>query len=1144
MKVSFKDQRLHNDQNENSIEIKQVKAKGFLMTILGTISLMVSAHAQETPIESDTPIYELSPFEVSVSENVGYLATSSLAGTRINSDLRDLGAAISVITKEFIEDTGVTSIDELLVYTTGTEVGGAYGNFTNSSTSVGRALQQSNRSNPEGNTRIRGLVSAETSRDFFITDFGFDSFNVERVDISRGPNSILFGVGSPGGVIDYSMKRPNLSNSRNEVSVRIGQRGSHRETGDFNAVLIEDRLAVRLNVLNETTNFRQEPAYENDQRIHGAIEGILFENKQSNFLGTTKIKGNFEVAELKTTPPNVIAPTDNIRHWYNAPNVAAIEAQTGRTAPSRYTDGSFVSQALHDKFGANDPFMGSLARRLPYFIAIAPIYNHPINGNPPNIGFSNPALADIQAAEGRVQGSRAFDWLMQSNLVEEAWTSGFTAQTFQNTDIYDFKNQLITGTLESRQDDFENISISLEQLFLENKAGLEFSYNRQSLDRRTVFPFSTAGLPRSGDVWVDNNLWLGNGEPNPNVGRPFMISRAWGNHALSEIDRNTSRVTGFYNLDFREMLDGDVGKWLGRHVFSGIAERAEREILNRDWRMAVSSDEINMQTALNGLKNSQRRQLHAGFYVGPDLRGVGSYNDVRLDGFIDVDPITPQNGYSFKTFIRDPATDTIRNVTAYADEFLNSGSASKRIIDTEAITLQSYLLDDYVVALYGYRSDHVRDTLNVGGGRLADGAFDPENLILKDSPDLDAKGDTSTFSIVVHLPEEYLFELPFGADLSVFWSESENFQPTGFRQDVFLNSIAPPNGETTEKGFNLSFMENRYNFRVNWFETKNSNISLAGNLATGATNTISQWLNTYLEAKRLEVPFGFAANGNPTGIDQYYDNYDEVIQTLLDLVPEPLKAARNLRVEGAGVGLDNVEQDPVPGLASTSSFVAEGVEVEFIANPTDRWRISMNVAKQETVQSGSGAELQAYYSQIRQSLVDANLWDTDVSDNPSTTGDTTFKQRLTRDFLNPLASVAAKDGTASQEQRKWRANLVTAYQFTEGGFLKGFEIGGALRWQDKAAVGYPIILVESEGDVLQQPNLSSPYFAPSSINGDIFARYRKRLSDRIDWTVQLNLRNLIGDQDLIPEVINPDGSNAVMRIPVERAIFLTNTFEF
>ena len=121
---------------------------------------------------------------------------------------------------------------------------------------------------------------------------------------------------------------------------------------------------------------------------------------------------------------------------------------------------------------------------------------------------------------------------------------------------------------------------------------------------------------------------------------------------------------------------------------------------------------------------------------------------------------------------------------------------------------------------------------------------------------------------------------------------------------------------------------------------------------------------------------------------------------------------------------------------------------------------------------------------------------------------------------------------------------MTAYQFSESDFLKGFEVGGAVRWQDKAAAGYPIHLVESEGDILQQPDLANAYYTPATWNGDLFARYRKQLTDKIDWTVQLNLRNILGDQDLIAEVINPDGSNAAIRIPPERAIYLTNTFEF
>ena len=1094
--------------------------------------------AQENATEEES-FYELSPFEVSASENVGYLATASLAGTRINTDLRDLGAAISVVTREFLDDTGVTGIDELLVYTTGTEVGGAFGNFTNSNTANGgRPLQQSNRADPEGNTRIRGLVSAELSRDFFITDFGFDTFNVERVDISRGPNSILFGVGSPGGVIDYSMKRPLLGAGRNEVSVRIGQRGTHRETGDFNVVLIEDRLAIRINLLNETTNYRQEPAYEDDQRIFGAIEGILFENRQSNFLGATRIKANFETAEVKATPPNVVAPTDNVIDWYQVPNFAAITAQTGASAPSRYTDGSFVSQALHDQFGTGAPFKGSLAQNLPWFISIGQIYSDPTDGKASLVGFPDSVNADLQAIEARIAGS--FDWRMQTNLVEETWTTGFTARTFQNTDIYDFQNQLITGTLESRQDDFENVTIALEQLFLENKAGLEFSYNRQSLERRTEFPFSNF---RSYDVWMDNNLWFGNGEPNPNVGRPFMVSRAWGEYSQSKTERDTVRATGFYEFDFEETFDGSWAGWLGRHVFSGIVERSKRDILSRSFGMATSSDEADMRVVLNANLDGARSQHHAGFYVGPDLRGVSSYDAVRLSGVIDV-PVA-KNGDRFRTFIYDPVDKQTKNITAYPEEYLQSGSARARVIDSEAISMQSYFFDGYLVGLLGYRTDSVQDTINVGGPRLPSGALDPASLLLNDEPSLDASGNTVTKSLVAHFPEAYLFDLPAESDLSVFYNESENFQPTGFRQNVFLETIAPPTGSTREYGFQFSFLDNKYSLRTNWYETLNKNVSLRGSLASASVATVAQWATHLKEAQQIGVPFGFTVNGDESGLADYYDNYDQVIDVILnDLVPEPMASARNLRLADNGIGLSNIVSDSVEGLTSTSNFVAKGVEFEFVANPTTNWRIALNAAKQETVQSGSGLDLQLYYSELKQNVIDANLWDTDILDGPNVNGVITYKQRLTRDRLNPLAAITAQDGTVSKEQRKWRWNMVTNYQFQDGGFLKGFEVGGAVRWQDKAAVGYPIILVESEGDILQQPNLSNPFFTPSTWNGDLFVRYKRQLTNRIHWTAQLNLRNVFGDQDLTPEVINPDGSNAVIRIPVERAFFLTNTFSF
>ena len=48
----------------------------------------------------------LSPFEVKAEEDNGYVATETLAGTRIRTDLKDVASAISVVTKEFMRDIG------------------------------------------------------------------------------------------------------------------------------------------------------------------------------------------------------------------------------------------------------------------------------------------------------------------------------------------------------------------------------------------------------------------------------------------------------------------------------------------------------------------------------------------------------------------------------------------------------------------------------------------------------------------------------------------------------------------------------------------------------------------------------------------------------------------------------------------------------------------------------------------------------------------------------------------------------------------------------------------------------------------------------------------------------------------------------
>lgn len=58
--------------------------------------------------EEEEEVFELSPFVVDTSQDSGYLASSTLAGTRLNTSLDDVGAAIQVVTQEFMDDVGAT----------------------------------------------------------------------------------------------------------------------------------------------------------------------------------------------------------------------------------------------------------------------------------------------------------------------------------------------------------------------------------------------------------------------------------------------------------------------------------------------------------------------------------------------------------------------------------------------------------------------------------------------------------------------------------------------------------------------------------------------------------------------------------------------------------------------------------------------------------------------------------------------------------------------------------------------------------------------------------------------------------------------------------------------------------------------------
>jgi hypothetical protein len=175
------------------------------------------------------------------------------------------------------------------------------------------------------------------------------------------------------------------------------------------------------------------------------------------------------------------------------------------------------------------------------------------------------------------------------------------------------------------------------------------------------------------------------------------------------------------------------------------------------------------------------------------------------------------------------------------------------------------------------------------------------------------------------------------------------------------------------------------------------------------------------------------------------------------------------------------------------------------------------------------------------------------------TGSRTDVNMLANNFqasaLNRFNTAAAGDGAVVQELRRWRANAVANYEF-QGDRLKGFGLGTGIRWLDKAAVGFPVISLRSDltpvpvgGPALlsdvRVSDVRHPYYGPTDTRYDGWVSYqRKILKGRVGMKLQLNVRNLFTQNELVPVTINPDGKVAVWSIAEGRKFTFSTKFSF
>jgi iron complex outermembrane recepter protein len=202
------------------------------------------------------PAVELSPFVVSSEQDTGYAAQSTLSGTRTRTPLKDVPSAIGVFTADFISDLGAISERDLLAYSASAvpELGDQNANVS------GNNIAQ-----PNFQFRIRGQA-ASRARNYFTALVPPDTYNLERLEESRGPNAILFGTGGAGGILNQSTKRAILSRTQTTATGMIGNDHLLRGELDHNQVVANGKFALRFNGLLHDADDTRPHQFSHEQR--------------------------------------------------------------------------------------------------------------------------------------------------------------------------------------------------------------------------------------------------------------------------------------------------------------------------------------------------------------------------------------------------------------------------------------------------------------------------------------------------------------------------------------------------------------------------------------------------------------------------------------------------------------------------------------------------------------------------------------------------------------------------------------------------------------------------------------------------------------------------------------------------------------
>lgn len=1041
----------------------------------------VSAPAVETPVQ-------LSAFEV-IAEQGGYHATNTTAGTRLNSKIEDIGASITVVTKEQMGDFAMLDLNDIFNYEASTE---GTGNFTSYAIDVYGSPVDNVKLDPGRANRIRGLGAANVTLGNFETSgrVPIDPLNIDGVEISRGPNSSLFGIGNTSGTVNSVPASANLNRNSSRASVRGDDAGGHRTTVDLNRVLKPGILAIRGSAAYQTDAYELKPSGVHASRLNGMVAYRPFKR--------TRITGSHFLYRMQGVRANATMPRESISTWLAA--------------------GSPTWDPVARTVKVNGTVVGTFPTGIPtrYFEGIPGASYSKIDVDRAGITYWGAARTTSSTDPNVASGAGAL-MIARSDDFRASQPLFATRPVLGDRRYYDWTSiNLNAGN--RVEDDSSMTTVLLDQTLIDNgrhQVAVQMGWFRETNERLTA---NANNLARAASILeVDVNERRLDGTPNPNFLRPF-IATGFPSTAQSGVDRNTYRAQMLYQLDARK--ESNWRRWIGLHRLAAYGEYKEyADQTNRlNYHSTVSSHawippgQPHLSGASGGLPAGPLFvQGNYNFFLG-DRSG---YNVDHAPGTTQPGRYVMQYGNSNTGFVQESAE--LGTVVGF-----NTGSLA--ILKSWGGVLQSYLLKDRVVTTVGWRRDVRHDRSKRPLRLLPDGVtLDPISDEWASGDWQSGKGNTKTLGIVVK-------PLPW---LNLHANRSNSFQPADPAMNIYREILPSPTGEGTDYGVRLSFFSGRLFVSVNRYE-----------VSQDKRNGTQAPLNRLM---LHEYTWSVAEGALPNAWNLAY-NAEKWVLAAAASRGETLSATeRDTRV--AGIMKVPVEFLSEPGtgrVAMEDRDLAKGTEVEISYNPTKHWTAKMNVAEQKSIGAAVATSLSKYIEErlpVWPTIIDPTIgrpWYTERYNNGNS-----FADRVASGVLAPLDIARAQEGKSLPQVRKYRVNLSTRYSLagmTDHRFWRQLNVGGAVRWEDRGAIGYHGM--QALPAVVTKLDPGRPIFDDAHLNLDAFASYRTRLfSDRVGLTLQLNVRNLNESGRLQPIAADPDGSPSAFRIVDPRRFILSATFE-